>query len=87
MFINMLCWIAVGLVVGFAASKVFKQHGDDPMLGILLAAGGAAVGGFVFGMFSEKGIGEFNFASLWVAIVGAVAALAAWYSIRTYSRA
>ena len=87
MFINLLCWIAAGLVVGFAASKVFKQHGDDPMLGILLAAGGAAVGGVIFTMLSDGGLSEFNFGGIWLALVGAVAALAAWYSIRTYSRA
>jgi uncharacterized membrane protein YeaQ/YmgE (transglycosylase-associated protein family) len=87
MFINLICWIAVGLVVGFAGSKLFNQGGDDPMLGILLAAGGAAVAGFAFGMFSSTGISQFNMASLWVAVVGAVGALAAWYSIRKYSRA
>jgi uncharacterized membrane protein YeaQ/YmgE (transglycosylase-associated protein family) len=87
MFINLICWIVVGLIVGFIGSKMFNQGGDDPMLGILLAAGGAAVGGFVFSMFSSTGISNFNLASLWVAVVGAVGALGAWYSIRKYSRA
>jgi uncharacterized membrane protein YeaQ/YmgE (transglycosylase-associated protein family) len=84
MFINLICWIAVGLVAGFTASKFVNQRGDDPMLGILLGAAGAVLAGFLFGMFGAVGLGEFNQGSLWVAALGAVATLVAWHSVRAY---
>jgi uncharacterized membrane protein YeaQ/YmgE (transglycosylase-associated protein family) len=84
MFINLICWIAVGLVAGFIVSKFVNERGDDPMLGILLGAAGAVVGGFLFGMFGSQGLSEFNMGSVWVALLGAAAALAAWHAVRAY---
>jgi uncharacterized membrane protein YeaQ/YmgE (transglycosylase-associated protein family) len=84
MFINLICWIAVGLAAGFVASKFVNERGDDPMLGILLGAAGAVVGGFLFAMIGGGGLGEFNRGSLMVAVVGAASMLVTWHSVRAY---
>jgi uncharacterized membrane protein YeaQ/YmgE (transglycosylase-associated protein family) len=82
MFMNLICWLAVGLMAGFAASKIVNERGDDPKLGISLGALGAAVGGFLFGMFSAEGVSAFNARTLWGAVIGAALALAAWHLVR-----
>ena len=87
MFINLVCWIIVGLAVGFLASKFVNERGDDPMLGIVLGAAGAVVAGFLFGMIGTAGVSEFNRGSLLVAAVGAAAVLVTWHSVRAYRRA
>jgi uncharacterized membrane protein YeaQ/YmgE (transglycosylase-associated protein family) len=87
MFINLACWIVIGLAAGFIASKFVNERGDDPMLGILLGAAGAMVAGFVFGMVGDAGVSEFNRAALLVAAAGAAAVLVTWHSVRAYRRA
>jgi uncharacterized membrane protein YeaQ/YmgE (transglycosylase-associated protein family) len=83
MFVNLVCWIAVGLIAGFAVSKFVDQRGDDPKLGLVLAAAGAAVGGFAYSlMFGPAGVNAFNTGGLWAALVGALVAVAAWNLIR-----
>jgi uncharacterized membrane protein YeaQ/YmgE (transglycosylase-associated protein family) len=83
MFLNLVCWIAVGLIAGFAVSKFVDQRGDDPKLGLVLAAAGAAACGFAYSLtFGTVGVNAFNTGGLWAAVVGALVAVAAWNLIR-----
>jgi uncharacterized membrane protein YeaQ/YmgE (transglycosylase-associated protein family) len=85
MFLNLICWMVIGLIAGLIAAKFVKQHGDDPKLSILLSAAGAVLGGFLFAVFSAAGLNAFNAASMWLAILGAVAALTTWHTIRSFA--
>jgi uncharacterized membrane protein YeaQ/YmgE (transglycosylase-associated protein family) len=82
MFMNLVCWIAVGLIGGLIASRVVNQHGDDPKLGVMLGAAGAVVCGFAYAVMSAVGVNAFNPASMWAAVGGAVVALVGWNVIR-----
>jgi uncharacterized membrane protein YeaQ/YmgE (transglycosylase-associated protein family) len=82
MFMNLVCWLAVGLIAGLIAGKFVNQRGDDPKLAIGLAAVGAAVCGFLYAFFSKAGVNEFNVGSLWGAVAGAALALVAWHASR-----
>jgi uncharacterized membrane protein YeaQ/YmgE (transglycosylase-associated protein family) len=82
MFVNLICWIAIGLTGGFIASRLVNQRGDDPKLGIMLGAAGAVVFGLAFGMFGKGGLNEFNVGCLWAAVVGAAVALVGWNIVR-----
>jgi uncharacterized membrane protein YeaQ/YmgE (transglycosylase-associated protein family) len=82
MFMNLLCWLAVGLIAGLIASKIVNEHGDDPKLGIATGALGAALGGFLHGVMSAGGAVQFNARTLWGAAVGALLALVAWHVVR-----
>jgi len=82
MFMNLVCWLAVGLVAGLVAGKFVNQRGDDPKMAIGLAALGAAVCGFIFAYFSTVGVNEFNTRSLWGALVGAAVVLVGWHVAR-----
>lgn len=85
MFVNLVCWMALGLVVGFVASRLINQQADDPKLGILLAGFAAVIGGVLYGMFSHAGVKEFNPACLVGAVVGAVVGVGLWTAIRGFA--
>jgi uncharacterized membrane protein YeaQ/YmgE (transglycosylase-associated protein family) len=82
MFLNLICWLAVGLVAGLVAGKLVNNRGDDPKLALAMAALGAVVFGFVFAFFTKTGVNEFNVNSLWLAAVGAAAVLVGWHLFR-----
>lgn len=67
MLVGIIGWVLVGLLVGFIISKVLDLHGDDPRLGIGVAAG----------------VSAFNIWSLLFAAVGAGVAVAVWHMIRS----
>jgi uncharacterized membrane protein YeaQ/YmgE (transglycosylase-associated protein family) len=85
MFLNLICWLAVGVIAGLIASKFVDEGGDDPKLGIALAAAGAVVGGFLCGIFGKIGVNEFNSGAIWVAAIGAAAALLSWHGFRHFA--
>jgi uncharacterized membrane protein YeaQ/YmgE (transglycosylase-associated protein family) len=86
MFIGLVCWIVIGLIAGLCVNKVIKLRGDDPKLGPIAGAAGAAVGGMLFGVFSTAGLAVFDARSLLAAAAGALATLAAWHLARRASR-
>ena len=83
MFIGFVGWVVVGLVVGFIVSKVLNLHGDDPKLGIGVAAAGAVVGGFLYGLISGAPVSAWNLWSIVFAAVGAAAGAAIWHGLRS----
>jgi len=82
MFLNLISWIAIGLIAGLVAAKLVDQRGDDPKLGVMFAAAGAAVCGFTYSVMSAVGVNEYNARSLWAAAAGAGAALIGWALVR-----
>jgi len=82
MSMNVFGWIAGGLIAGFLASKIVNRRGEGVLLDIVLGIGGALIGGWLFNAFGAAGVTGFNVWSLLVAVVGAVACLVTWHTIR-----
>lgn len=69
---EILFWIILGAIAGWIASIITASgHGviEDIVLGII----GAFFGGFIMSFFGQPGVTGFNFYSLLVAVIGAVA--------------
>ena len=73
---DILSWIVLGGVAGWLASIVTKRNDRMGCISNILAGVvGAAVGGWVFRLFGVAPETGFNWASLFVAFVGAVIVL------------
>src|SRR3954453_23196582 len=83
MLLGIIGWIVVGCVVGFVASKMINLRGDDPRLGIGVAAGGAILAGALYSMFSGNGVSAWNPRCSAVAAGGAVVGAAVWHGVRS----
>jgi uncharacterized membrane protein YeaQ/YmgE (transglycosylase-associated protein family) len=76
---DIILWIALGAIAGWLSSVLMKTDAEQGlMLDIVLGIVGAVVGGFVMNMFGQPGVTGFNFYSLAVAVIGAVAVI--WVS-------
>jgi uncharacterized membrane protein YeaQ/YmgE (transglycosylase-associated protein family) len=82
MLTGIICWIVLGLIAGFVASKVVNGRGKGVPLDIVLGIVGAMVGGWLFNAFGRAGVTGFNVWSLFVAVVGAVLVLMIWHAVR-----
>jgi len=87
MLIGVAGWIVLGLIAGFIATKLVNLRGDDPKMGICLAATGALIGGWLYSLFSGSAVTGFNGKSLMFAAIAAVVALLGWHGWRRYSSA
>jgi|RhiMethySRZTD1v2_1073278.scaffolds.fasta_scaffold772946_3 uncharacterized membrane protein YeaQ/YmgE (transglycosylase-associated protein family) len=85
MIIGIVGWIAVGLLVGFIATKAVNLHGDDPRLSSGVACGGALVAAILYTVISGAGVSPWNVWSLLFAVVGAVAGVVTWHVVRSRS--
>jgi uncharacterized membrane protein YeaQ/YmgE (transglycosylase-associated protein family) len=68
---NLIWWILVGLIAGWATGKIMKGSGYGTLMDIVIGICGAIVGGWVLGLlgiFSGGGL----ISSILVAILGAV---------------
>lgn len=83
MLIGIIGWIVIGLIVGFIATKVVNLRGDDPRLGIAVAAGGAIVVAWLYSLISGAGVTAWNPWSLMFAAIGAVIAVVTWHGVRS----
>lgn len=73
---GILAWIILGLAAGWIASMIMNTNAEQGMLAdIALGVLGALVGGFAFNLVGGTGITGFNFYSLFVAVLGAIALL------------
>lgn len=80
---GILSWIAMGLIVGLLAK--FIMPGKDPgglIITILLGIAGAFVGGYLGTFLGLGTVTGFNFASLLIAIGGAVLLLVLYRFIK-----
>jgi len=70
MITNLIWWLVVGLIAGWAAGKIMKGGGYGTVMDIVLGIIGAVVGGWVM---SVVGINAGGFVgTILVAILGAV---------------
>ena len=83
MLIGIIAWIVIGLVTGQIASRFTKLNGDDPLLGIGVAVGGAVAAGWIFHAISGSPVSALNVWGLFVVAVGSSIAAAAWYVVRS----
>ena len=83
MLLGLIGWVVIGLILGFIVSKVLDLHGDDPNLGIGVAAGSAIIVAGAYSWFSGAGVSAWNVWSMLFAAIGAMAGLALWHGIRS----
>jgi len=70
---NIIVWVVVGGLAGWAASKLMGTDKEQGIFGnVVLGVVGAIVGGVLFGLLGGAGFTGFNIWSFLVALVGAV---------------
>jgi uncharacterized membrane protein YeaQ/YmgE (transglycosylase-associated protein family) len=82
MFIGFACWIVLGLIIGYAASKVVNLRNEDPNAGIIVGGIAGALAGWIANLSSVAGAAGFNLWSLLFAALGAIVASVAWHIVR-----
>ncbi len=70
MITNLIYWIVVGLIAGWAAGKIMKGGGYGAIMDIILGIVGAVVGGWLVGFLGFHAGGMIR--TIIVAIFGAV---------------
>ena len=70
MITNLIYWVVVGLIAGWAAGKIMKGGGYGVAMDIVLGIVGAVVGGWLMGFFGISAGGLIG--TIIVAIIGAV---------------
>ena len=70
MLMNLIWWILVGLIAGWAAGKIMKGGGYGAAMDIVLGIVGAVVGGWLMGLVGIQAGGFIG--TIVVAIIGAV---------------
>jgi uncharacterized membrane protein YeaQ/YmgE (transglycosylase-associated protein family) len=74
---NLLGWIVVGFVAGALARAVTGGGWNMGCIGtIVVGVIGGLIGGMLFNLAGDEGIGDFGLRSMFVAFVGAVLLLA-----------
>ena len=82
MLMGIICWIVLGLVAGFIASKLVNGRGEGFGMDVILGIVGAIAGGWIFNGVGSAGVTGFNIWSLFVAVVGATVLLMIWHAVR-----
>jgi len=70
MITNLIYWIVVGLIAGWAAGKIMKGGGYGTLMDIVLGIVGVIVGGWLMGLLGISAGGLIG--TIVVAIIGAV---------------
>jgi uncharacterized membrane protein YeaQ/YmgE (transglycosylase-associated protein family) len=70
MITNLIWWVVVGLIAGWAAGKIMKGGGYGAVTDIILGIVGAVLGGWLMGMLGIHAGGLIG--TILVAILGAV---------------
>ena len=83
MVIGIFSFIVIGILAGFIASKVVNLRGDDPLIGIACALGGALAGGILFSLLSGRGVVAWDVWSLLCSAAGAAAGAAVYHVVRS----
>lgn len=82
LLMGIICWIVLGMIAGFIASKFVNGRGEGFGLDVILGIVGAIAGGWIFNAVGSAGVTGFNIWSLFVAVVGAVVILMIWHAVR-----
>ena len=73
---SILLWIVFGALAGWIASLIMKTDSQQgTVYDIVLGIVGSIVGGFLVGLIGQSGVTGFNFYSLAVAVIGAMAVI------------
>jgi uncharacterized membrane protein YeaQ/YmgE (transglycosylase-associated protein family) len=78
---SIIAWIILGLIAGFAASKIVNRTGEGVVLDVLLGIAGAVVGGWLFHLFGMRGVNGLNLYSMVVATIGAAVFLVVYHGL------
>lgn len=78
---GILSWLILGLIGGFAGSKIINGRGEGLVMDIALGVLGAVVGGFVFSFFGLGGVSGLNIWSMIVAIAGSVIVIYLYHNV------
>jgi len=70
MITNLIWWVVVGLIAGWAAGRIMKGGGYGAVMDIVLGIIGAVVGGWLVGVLGIQAGGFIG--TILVAILGAV---------------
>jgi uncharacterized membrane protein YeaQ/YmgE (transglycosylase-associated protein family) len=70
MLTNLIWWVIVGLIAGWAAGKIMKGGGYGAAMDIVLGIVGAIVGGWLLGALGFQAYGLIG--TIVVAIIGAI---------------
>ena len=70
MITNLIWWVLVGLIAGWAAGKIMKGRGYGIVMDIVLGIVGGVVGGWLMGLLGIHAGGFIG--TIIVAIIGAV---------------
>jgi uncharacterized membrane protein YeaQ/YmgE (transglycosylase-associated protein family) len=70
MLTNLIWWIVVGLIAGWAAGKIMRGGGYGPLMDIVLGIVGAVVGGWLMGAIGIYAGGLIG--TIVIAIIGAI---------------
>jgi uncharacterized membrane protein YeaQ/YmgE (transglycosylase-associated protein family) len=70
MLTNLIWWIIVGLIAGWAAGKIMRGGGYGPLMDIVLGIVGAVVGGWLMGAIGIYAGGLIG--TIVIAIIGAI---------------
>lgn len=82
--VDLIVWIIVGALAGWVASMIMKTDAQmGALANIVVGIVGALLGGWALSLFGvEVDAGEFNFASIATAILGACILLAILKAVR-----
>jgi hypothetical protein len=76
-------WIVTGLLVGFIVSKIVNLRGDDPKLGIAVAAIAGLLAGIIYTVRSGAGVAGFSPWCILTVAITALVAVIVWHLIRS----
>jgi uncharacterized membrane protein YeaQ/YmgE (transglycosylase-associated protein family) len=82
MLLGICCWVVLGLLSGFVASKVITGHSQGLTLDIVFGVVGALIGGWFFLHIGTTWLRGVYLWSLPAAVVGAVVLLVIWHAVR-----
>jgi uncharacterized membrane protein YeaQ/YmgE (transglycosylase-associated protein family) len=78
---NIVAWIAVGLISGLAGRWIVRDDRSGCLYTVAVGVLGALVGGALMQASGREGINEFSLRSLLVAAIGAVLLLLVWQAV------
>jgi uncharacterized membrane protein YeaQ/YmgE (transglycosylase-associated protein family) len=78
---SILAWIALGLIVGFIATKLVNKTGKGLLVNIVFGIAGAMLGGELINKFGTAGATWLSLWSVTVSVCGAVLFLVIYHTL------
>jgi len=77
-----LAWMALGLIIGFVASKVMNKAGEGLTMNVGLGVVGARLGGWLFHQLGPQPVTGVSLWGLLIAATAAVIVLMGYHTIK-----